>query len=314
MRSCQFGKLAAEVNPIELLRLPGRESWCVERLNDLIRELPLLRRKHRRIAVPVQAGANVRVDSRALTRDLIRESMQVTDLLEQRLKFLIGNRHDRPRVRPPRDHSCPGVFTRGSARVSERLPPLRVCLAAEVGAVELPRLRGREPWIGERLHHLIGQVSLIARKRRWIVPAQSSSDVVMHRRLRASDLVGAPIQLPYLPEQCLEHVVIDRQAGSTPLAEEDTAGGRFFGRNLQRTGPPAAVRTHSHIRGEQSSRSKLLLTDELRRAAHHPLPEHGAQGRRGHDMAPLAASLRRPPPQRASSSASISSCLRYASR
>jgi hypothetical protein len=71
----------------------------------------------------------------------------------------------------------------------------------------------------------------------------------MHPGFRASDLVGAPIQFPHLLEKRLEHVVIDRQDGSTPLAEEDTAGGRI-GRNLQGTGPPAAVRTHSHIRGE----------------------------------------------------------------
>ena len=215
--------LAAEVNPEELLRLPGRESWCVERLYDLIRELPLLRRKHRRIAVPVQAGANVRVDPRALTRDLIRESMQVADLLEQRLKLLIGNRHDRPRVRPPRHNSCPRVFTRGSAWVSERLPPLRVYLAAEIGAPELPRLRGRGPGIAERLHNLVGEIPLRGRQTRRIVPTQSSADVVMHPRLRASDLVGAPMQLPYLLEQRLEHLVVDRQEGATLLAAERTS-------------------------------------------------------------------------------------------
>jgi hypothetical protein len=32
----------------------------------------------------------------------------------------------------------------------------------------------------------------------------------MHSRLRASDLVGAPMQVPYLLEQRLEHLVIDR--------------------------------------------------------------------------------------------------------
>ena len=71
------------------------------------------------------------------------------------------------------------------------------------------------------------------------------------------------MQFPYLLEQRLEHVVIDRQEEATllaaewpldeRLAETDTAGGRFFGRNLQRTGPPAAVDTHSHIRQELST-------------------------------------------------------------
>jgi len=112
-------------------------------------------------------------------------------------------------------------------------------LLAEVRAPELLRLHRREPWCGERLHDLVGQLPLIGRKARRVVPAQTSSDVVMHLRPRASDLVGAPIQLPYLLEQRLEHVVIDRQQTATlPAAERnpdqpaevDTAGGRFFGR------------------------------------------------------------------------------------
>jgi hypothetical protein len=149
------------------------------------------------------------------------------------------------------------------ASVSERLCDAKEresVLPSEVRAPELPRLCGRGPWIAERLHDLVGEIPLSGRKTGRILPAQSSADVVMHPRLRASDLVGAPMQLPYLLEQRLEHVVIDRQDGSTllaaeesldgPVVEVDTAGGRFCGRNLQRTGPPAALRTHSHIRGE----------------------------------------------------------------
>ncbi len=149
------------------------------------------------------------------------------------------------------------------ASVSERLCDAKEresVLPSEVRAPELPRLCGRGPWIAERLHDLVGEIPLSGRKTGRILPAQSSPDVVMHPRLRASDLVGAPMQLPYLLEQRLEHVVIDRQDGSTllaaeesldaPVVEVDTAGGRFCGRNLQRTGPPAALRTHSHIRGE----------------------------------------------------------------
>jgi hypothetical protein len=255
--------MAAEVNPVELLGLPGRESWCVERLYDLIRELSLLRRKHGRVAVPVQAGANVRVDPRALTRHLVRESVQVTDLIEQRLKLFIGNRHEATGTTSS-GQVLPQVFTRGSTRVSERVRPL-VCLAAEVRAPELPRLHGRKPWCSERLHDLIGDLPLLGRKARRVVPAQSSSDVLMHPGSRASDLVGAPIQLPYLLEQRLKHVVIDRQDGSTPLAEVDTAGGRT-GRNLHGTGPPAAVRTHSHIRGEPVHSGTVSRGRSLRRA------------------------------------------------
>ena len=150
------------------------------------------------------------------------------------------------------------VIDGGIKRIRERQ---RVpTLLAEVRPPELPGLRGRGPCIAERFHDLVGEAPLSGRQTRRIVPAQSSADVVMHPRLRASDLVGAPVQLPYLLEQRLEHLVIDRQEEATllaaeesldePVAEVDAAGGRFFGRNLQRTGPPAAVRkTLPHSRG-----------------------------------------------------------------
>ncbi len=100
-------ELAAEEHSLELPRLRGRQSRLREYLHDLIRELPLFRRKYRRVAVPAQTSANVLVEPRAFTRDLIRESMQVPDLLEQRLKFVVGNRHGRPGVRPLSDKSFP---------------------------------------------------------------------------------------------------------------------------------------------------------------------------------------------------------------
>ena len=82
-----------------------RQSRLREYLHDLIRELPLFCWKHRRVAVPTQTSANVLVDPRFLTRDLIRESMQVPDLIEQRLKLFVGDRHDLPGVRPSSDES-----------------------------------------------------------------------------------------------------------------------------------------------------------------------------------------------------------------
>ena len=84
----------------------GRESRFREHLDDLIRECPLFRRKHRRVAIPIQASANVRVNPRPFTRDLVRQSMQVSNLIKQRLKLFVGNRHNRRRVRPPLDESC----------------------------------------------------------------------------------------------------------------------------------------------------------------------------------------------------------------
>ena len=122
-----------------------------------------------------------------------------------------------------------------------------------------------------------GQIPLSGRKTRRIVPAQSGADVVMHPRLRASDLVGAPMHLPYLLEQRLEDLVVDRQERRTLLAlarrqdkpvAADAAGGRFYGRNLQRTGPPAAARALLHTRAE---RGHLRCAQSDEPLAHPPL-------------------------------------------
>jgi hypothetical protein len=80
--------LLAEVRPVELQRLRGRESRRVECLHDLIGELPLIVRKHRRRA-PHQTGANVLVDPRLRSCDLVRAPMQVPHLFEQRLEQLL---------------------------------------------------------------------------------------------------------------------------------------------------------------------------------------------------------------------------------
>jgi hypothetical protein len=91
--------LPAEESPLELPKLGRRKPRRRECLHDFIRDLPLFWRQHRRVAAPAQTGANVRVHPRALARELIGESMQVLHLLEQRLKLVVGNRHDLPRVR-----------------------------------------------------------------------------------------------------------------------------------------------------------------------------------------------------------------------
>jgi hypothetical protein len=99
--------LLAEEHPLKLSRLRRRQSRLREYFHDLISELPLFRRKYRWVAVPTQTSANVLVDPRFFTRDRIRESMQVPDLIEQRLKLFVGNRHDRPGVRRLLDKSFP---------------------------------------------------------------------------------------------------------------------------------------------------------------------------------------------------------------
>jgi hypothetical protein len=97
--------LAAEEHLLKLSRLRRRQSRLRGYVHDLICELPLFCGKHRRVAAPTQTSANVLVDPRFLTRDLIRESMQVPDLIEERLKFFVGDRHDWPGVRPPSNES-----------------------------------------------------------------------------------------------------------------------------------------------------------------------------------------------------------------
>jgi hypothetical protein len=98
----------------------------------------------------------------------------------------------------------------------------------EEGPIELSRLRGRQARVREHIDHFVGEVPLVARKRRRTVPAQSSSDVLMHGCLRASDLVCAPMQLLYLLEQRLEHLVVDRHEETTLLAPRESlpAAGR----------------------------------------------------------------------------------------
>ncbi len=126
--------------------------------------------------------------------------------------------------------SCPdSVSNEDYSRVTEPAytsprPPLRgrrvSVLLSEVRAPELARLRGREPWSVESVHNLVGEFPLIGLKRRRIVPAQSSSNVLLDYPLRASGLVGAPMELLHLFQQRLEHVVIDGHRGQTLLAVE----------------------------------------------------------------------------------------------
>lgn len=99
--------LLPEEGSLELRGLRGREPRLREYLDGLISDLPLLRRKRRGVAVPAQTGAYVRVDPCLFSRNLIRDSMQVLHLLEERLKFIVGNRHDRPRVLPRPGKSFP---------------------------------------------------------------------------------------------------------------------------------------------------------------------------------------------------------------
>ena len=84
---------------LELPCLPGREAPILDQLDDLIRELPLLLWKGRRIRVGVQTGANIRVDPRRV-RELVSELVQLAHLLEQCLELHIVDGHNRWNVTP----------------------------------------------------------------------------------------------------------------------------------------------------------------------------------------------------------------------
>jgi hypothetical protein len=87
-------ELLAEEGALELPRLRGREPGLCEYLHDLVSDLPLLGRKRRWIPVPAQTGADVRVKPGVLTRELVGKSMQLANLVEQRLKRRILDGHE----------------------------------------------------------------------------------------------------------------------------------------------------------------------------------------------------------------------------
>ena len=81
--------LLAEVGPPELPRLRGREPWSAERLDDFVREVPLIARKARR-SLPAELRSDALVDAPRLRAvQLVRAPMQVSYLLEQRLKWFV---------------------------------------------------------------------------------------------------------------------------------------------------------------------------------------------------------------------------------
>jgi hypothetical protein len=81
--------------------LGGRELRFLEYLHDLIRDLALFGRKRRRIWVPAQTSAYVRVHPGARARELVGELVQITHLLEQRLELDVVDGHDRQQAGYP---------------------------------------------------------------------------------------------------------------------------------------------------------------------------------------------------------------------
>jgi hypothetical protein len=86
----------------------------------------------------------------------------------------------------------------------------RTALPSEESAMELSRLRGREPRLREYLHGFVRDLPLLWRERRHVAaPAQTGTDVCVDPRSLARDLVSEPVQLAYLLEQRLELRIVD---------------------------------------------------------------------------------------------------------
>ena len=83
---------AAEERFLQLSRLRRRESRRGEGIHSRIGKLALVAGHRRNLAAPAQPGANVVVQTRR-AGELVCKSMQVADLLEQRLEVRIIDRH-----------------------------------------------------------------------------------------------------------------------------------------------------------------------------------------------------------------------------
>lgn len=81
--------LLAEVRAPESARLRGGKPRRAQSADDFVREVPLVGGKTRR-CVPAQSRSNVVVDALPLRAvQLVCAPMQVPDLLEQRLKWIV---------------------------------------------------------------------------------------------------------------------------------------------------------------------------------------------------------------------------------
>ena len=145
-------------------------------------------------------------------------------------------------------------------------------LPAEAGSPALPGLRGRGPCIAERLHDFVGEIPLRGRKARLIVPAQPSADGHASSS-RARDLVGAPMQLPYLlTAGSGTHLVVDRHRAANTTGEPQKRAlaerirSRHVFANRFRVAPPGRLPRSSHpIRGEGLDTRTAWLTAIARR-------------------------------------------------
>jgi hypothetical protein len=86
--------LPVEEGALKLAELLGREAGLLEDLDGLVGQSHLLGRQGRRIPAPAEPGADVLVEPCARVWELVRQSVKLAHLLEQRLELLFVDRHE----------------------------------------------------------------------------------------------------------------------------------------------------------------------------------------------------------------------------
>lgn len=138
-------------------------------------------------------------------------------------------------------------------------------LLSEEGAVQLPRLRGREPRLRQHLHGFVSDFPLLLRERRHVAaPAQTSPNVRVDPRLLTRDLVSEAVQRTHLLEERLELRVFDRHdRGNRTSLDHSPASGTPLDEPLAHA-PLVLPQEHA---ATTSLRRRSLGSDSLRQAS-----------------------------------------------
>jgi hypothetical protein len=85
-------ELPVEERSVQLARLRAGEAGSLESLYRFLGDPRLVRRKQWRVVTPFKASADVLLEPRR-TRELVREAVQLTNLIEERLENRVIERH-----------------------------------------------------------------------------------------------------------------------------------------------------------------------------------------------------------------------------
>ena len=99
--------LSLEKCAVEPTRLRGREPWCLECVDNLVRDLRLIVGDHGDISAPFESSVDVLAEP-GRVRDLVGETVELANLFEQRLELRVVKCHfdddtpSAPRASTPR--------------------------------------------------------------------------------------------------------------------------------------------------------------------------------------------------------------------